>query len=286
MMALTRMQTISPKVNLSSDRRRRVESLGVVQSVGFLEPHAPQAALTLLQTLPSPKAPAHRGTVAPTRRPAYAQITAVTVNSCSLASKWGSRWPHPGRTGGPFRRICRATIWTGVHCRASEGAFGIVRSLGAHHRKAEAYRNASWGVFESVDGRGPTPSANINRRRIIPALWRCSTPHLESDRGAFHFGFPLDAGGRMIREVDGVEGRLGRRTAERIVAIWQKKTQGRESTLRHDEAETAASSGRARKQGRRRRRLARDIGTQDGGGWLAAHKLRYFFAHQRGGPRF
>jgi glycolate oxidase len=123
------------------------------------------------------------------------------------------------QTGGPAEDNPGYDL-TGVIV-GSEGTFGIATKICVRiSRNPEAYRTLL-GVFETVDDATNTISDIIGAGIVPGALEMLDRLILEAVEGAFHFGFPLDAGAVLIMEVDGLEAGLDA-DAERITAIARK----------------------------------------------------------------
>jgi glycolate oxidase len=120
------------------------------------------------------------------------------------------------QTGGPCQDNPGYDL-TGVIV-GSEGTFGIATKAWVRiTRNPEAYRTLL-GVFETIDDATNTISDIIGAGIIPAALEMLDQLILQAVEGAFHFGFPLDAGAVLIMEVDGLEAGLDA-DAERITAI-------------------------------------------------------------------
>lgn len=136
-------------------------------------------------------------------------------------------------TGGPTQDNPGYDL-TGVIV-GSEGTFGIATKAWVRiTRNPEAYRTLL-GVFETVDDATNTISDIIGAGIIPAALEMLDQLILQAVEGAFHFGFPLDAGAVLIMEVDGLEAGLDA-DAERIVAI-ARRNQAREVRRATSDAE-------------------------------------------------
>jgi glycolate oxidase len=123
------------------------------------------------------------------------------------------------QTGGPVEDNPGYDL-TGVIV-GSEGTFGIATKAWVRiTRNPEAYRTLL-GVFETVDDATNTISDIIGAGIIPGALEMLDQLILQAVEGAFHFGFPLDAGAVLIMEVDGLEAGLDA-DAERIAAIAER----------------------------------------------------------------
>src|SRR5439155_14414795 len=117
----------------------------------------------------------------------------------------------------------------------SEGTFGVTTKIWCRiTRNPEAYRTLL-GVFETVDDACNTISDIIGAGIIPGALEMLDSLILQAVEAAFHFGFPLDAGAVLIKEVDGLEAGLEEQ-AERIVAI-ARKNNAREVRRANTDAE-------------------------------------------------
>jgi glycolate oxidase len=137
------------------------------------------------------------------------------------------------QTGGPVEDNPGYDL-TGVIV-GSEGTFGVVTKIWARiTRNPEAYRTLL-GVFETVDDATNTISDIIGAGIVPGALEMLDQLILEAVEGAFHFGFPLDAGAVLIMEVDGLEAGLDA-DAEAIIAI-AMKNKAREVRRANTEAE-------------------------------------------------
>jgi glycolate dehydrogenase FAD-linked subunit len=120
----------------------------------------------------------------------------------------------------------------------SEGTFGIATKAWVRiTRNPEAYRTLL-GVFETVDDATNTISDIIGAGIIPGALEMLDQLILQAVEGAFHFGFPLDAGAVLIMEVDGLEAGLDA-DAERIEAI-ARRNKAREVRRANSDAERLA----------------------------------------------
>jgi glycolate oxidase len=164
------------------------------------------------------------------------------------------------QTGGPTEDNPGYDL-TGVIV-GSEGTFGIATTATVRiTRSPEAYRTLL-GVFETVDDATNTISDIIGAGIIPGALELLDALILKAVEGAFHFGFPLDAGAVLIMEVDGLEAGLDA-DAERISEI-ARRNGAREVRRANGEAERALL-WKARKQAFGAvGRLANSYCTQDG----------------------
>src|SRR5438034_4252498 len=119
-------------------------------------------------------------------------------------------------TGGPVEDNPGYDL-TGVIV-GSEGTFGIATKAWVRiTRNPQAYRTLL-GVFETVEDATNTISDIIGAGIVPAALEMLDQLILQAVEGAFHFGFPLDAGAVLIMEVDGLAAGL-EEDAERIADI-------------------------------------------------------------------
>src|SRR5579864_2398035 len=137
------------------------------------------------------------------------------------------------QTGGPTEDNPGYDL-TGVIV-GSEGTFGVATKAWVRiTRNPEAYRTLL-GVFETVDDATNTISDIIGAGIVPGALEMLDQLILQAVEGAFHFGFPLDAGAVLIMEVDGLEAGLDA-DAEAIITI-AKKNKAREVRRANTDAE-------------------------------------------------
>lgn len=146
-------------------------------------------------------------------------------------------------TGGPCEDSPGYDL-TGVIV-GSEGTFGIVTKTWVRiTRNPEAYRTLL-GVFGSIDDATNTISEIVAAGIVPAALELLDQTILGAVEAAFKFGFPLDAAGVLIMEVDGLAAGL-QEEADRIEAI-ALKNNAREVRKANTETERLAL-WKARKQ--------------------------------------
>ncbi|MBI4658049.1 MAG: FAD-binding protein [Verrucomicrobia bacterium] len=99
-----------------------------------------------------------------------------------------------------------------------EGMFGVVTQVLVRLIRAPQAYKTMLGIFESVDDASQTVSDIIAAGIIPGAMEMMDQLITQAVEGAYHFGFPLDAGAVLIVELDGFTPGLERQAA-RVVEI-------------------------------------------------------------------
>lgn len=120
----------------------------------------------------------------------------------------------------------------------SEGTFGIVTKAIVRLTRQPLAWKTLLGVFESVEDASAAVSGIIRAGIVPAALEMMDQLIVEAVEGAYHFGFPLDAGAVLIVELDGLPAGLEEQ-ALRAVEVCQEH-RAREIRVAKDEAERAA----------------------------------------------
>jgi glycolate oxidase len=210
MIALTRMKRI---LEVSTRDRYAVVEAGVVNL--WLSNHLKSAGFHYAPDPSSQGACTIGGNVATNSGGPHTLKYGVTVNHV-LGLEFVTPNGEVFQTGGPTEDNPGYDL-TGVIV-GSEGTFGIATKAWVRiTRTPEAYRTLL-GIFETVDDATNTISDIIAAGIVPAALEMLDRLILQAVEGAFHFGFPLDAGAVLIMEVDGLEAGLDS-DAERIASI-------------------------------------------------------------------
>ena len=147
-------------------------------------------------------------------------------------------------------------------CVGSEGTFGIVTKVFVRLVRLPEAIKTFLAVFDSVDDATATVSGIIAGGIVPAALEMMDQTIIEAVEAAYHVGYPSDAGGVLIIELDGLASG-GEVQAERVVAVCRDRG-ARDVRVARDDAERALLWKSRKRAFGAVGRLAPNYCTQDG----------------------